>query len=463
MSHTFFNKLLEQIPAMYFVYSLLFVLGAIVLAPYYAWRYRKTPLLRASWRDRLGWISARPARPGSIWVHAVSVGETLAVAGLVEQLAARFPGREIFISHVTPTGREAGEKRLPQLAGRFFLPLDLAGPMRRAMRRLRPALLIIVETELWPHLLRAAHQAGARVALVNARLSDRSFRGYRLGRPLMRRVLEDVDLIMAQTPGDAGRFREIGAAPERVGMAGNLKFDSRPPGSSPIVTALKPALAGAGRAPVLVAASTMPGEEELVLRVWNAVRERYPQALLILVPRHPARFDQVARLLEQQAGQGREYVRRAALATDSAELLLQLARPSVLLLDTLGELQSVFELADVVFIGGSLVPTGGHNLLEPAWWAKPVIFGPHMENFRDAARIFLKAGGAVQAQDADHLGDEILNLFGDEARRKSIGQAARAVIERESGATARILERLAALLGEESVSSQPSQLASEAR
>ncbi|MGH9345225.1 MAG: 3-deoxy-D-manno-octulosonic acid transferase [Terriglobia bacterium] len=436
---------------MYFVYSLFFVLGVIVLAPYYAWRYRKTPLLRASWRDRLGWIGVRPVRSGAIWVHAVSVGETLAVAGLVEQLAARFPGREIFISHVTPTGREAGEKRLPKLAGRFFLPLDLAGPMRRAVRRLRPALLLIVETELWPNLLRVAHQAGARVVLVNARLSDRSFRGYRLGRPAMRRVLKNVDLIMAQTPADATRFREIGAGPDRVVMAGNLKFDSQPPGSCAIVTALKDALAGAGRSPVLVAASTMPGEEELILRSWSAVRQRYPRALLILAPRHPARFDQVARLLDIQ---GHEFERRTALAPRSGEVARQLESRGVLLLDTLGELAAFFELADVVFIGGSLVPTGGHNLLEPAWWAKPVVFGPHMENFRDAARIFLDAGAAIQVRDSGEAAAEILNLFGNEVRRNSVGRAAREAVQRESGATAKALDRIAQLLDGAPLSSQ---------
>ncbi len=442
---------------MYLAYSLLFVFGALLLAPYYAWRYRKTPFLRASWRDRLGFTGVRSSRPGAIWVHAVSVGETIAVAGLVEQLTERLPGREIFISHVTPTGREAGEKRLPKLAGRFFLPLDLEGPMRRVMGRLRPALVLIVETELWPNLLRVAHRSGARVVLVNARLSDRSFRGYQFGRPVMRRVLENVDLVMAQTPADAARFCRIGAAPDRVVMAGNLKFDSQPPESCAIVAALKDALAAANRSPVLVAASTMPGEEESVLRIWNAVRRSHPRALLILVPRHPARFDQVARLLGTlggQAAQGRDYIRRTALASERREIARQLASADVLLLDTLGELAAVFELADVVFMGGSLVPTGGHNLLEPAWWAKPVVFGPHMENFRDAARIFLDAGGAVQTRDAGELETEVLRLLGDEARRRAIGQAAREVVRRESGATGRILDRLVELIGEASVPSQ---------
>lgn len=456
---------------MYFAYSLLFALGAVLLAPYYAWRYRKTPLLRNSWRDRLGFIKAQPSRPGAIWVHAVSVGETLAAAGLVEQLAARFPDREIFLSHVTPTGREAGEKRLPQVAGRFYLPLDLAGPMRRAMRRVRPALLLIVETELWPNLLRAARESGARVALVNARLSDRSVRGYRRGRFAMRRILENVDLIMAQTPEDAARFGQIGAAPDRIVMTGNLKFDGRPPKTCAIVPVLKDALADAGRCPVVVAASTMPSEEEIVLSAWTEVRRSYPRALLILTPRHPARFDQVARLLETLAAghvhneeaQRAAFIRRTSLAAERSEIIRQLALPQVLLLDTLGELQSFFDLADVVFMGGSLVPTGGHNLLEPAWWSKPVIFGPHMENFRDAARLFLDAGAALRVNDGDGLAAEMIALLGDEPRRRALGQAAYGVVESQSGATERVLEQLVHLLGAGSSETHAVQRAGEGR
>lgn len=433
---------------MYFIYSVLFAAGAALIAPFYAWRYRKNPLLWKSWRDRLGWISVSTAKPETaIWVHAVSVGETLAAAPLIERLGAAFPEREIFLSHVTPTGRETGEKRLPRVAGRFFLPLDLAGATRRVMRRLRPQMLILVETEIWPNLLRAARKRGTRVAMVNARLSDRSARGYRLARPLMRRVLANIDLILAQTPADAERFRSIGAAPERVITAGNLKFDSRPPTSCAAADLLQSALALAGRGPVLAAASTMPGEEDLALRAWDALRVRYRRALLILAPRHPARFDEVARLLAAKS----RFLRRTQMAAEPRELAEQVGAsggelPDVFLLDTLGELPSFFALADVVFIGGSLVPSGGHNLLEPAWWAKPVIFGPHMENFRAAARLFLNAGAAIQVANADALATEAAALFEDNERRRVMGLAARSVVEQQSGAAERIVELLAPLL-----------------
>lgn len=431
---------------MYFLYQCVFAATAVILAPYYAWRYRRTTLLRDSWRQRLGYLKFSASGRGAIWVHAVSVGETLAVAGLVDALAARYPERPIFMSHVTPTGREAGEKRLPGIAGRFFLPLDLNGPLNRAIRRLDPALLVIVETELWPNLLRTAHEAGARVAVVNARLSRRSTRGYRRFRFLMRRVLANVDAILAQSEADAARLIQIGAPPERVALTGNLKFDCEPPASRPLNKVLQEALAAAGRAPVLVAASTMPGEEEPLLSVWRAVRRSYPRALLILAPRHPPRFDRVAALLASEPG---GFVKRSALPPNEDVLSApsrDLETAGTLLLDSLGELAGIFELATIVFVGGSLVPSGGHNLLEPAWWGKPILFGPHMENFRDAARLFIDARAAVEVRDARQLEAEILSFFSDEARRNGMGAAARQVVEQERGATARTLEHLAALI-----------------
>lgn len=431
---------------MYFLYRCLFAVAAVIFAPYYAWRYRKTTLLRDSWRERLGYLKFSAAGSGAIWVHAVSVGETLAVAGLVEALAARYPQRPIFMSHVTPTGREAGEKRLPGIAGRFFLPLDLNGPLNRAIRRLQPALLVVVETELWPNLLRTAHESGARVAVVNARLSARSTRGYRRFRFLMRRVLANADAILAQSEADAARFIEIGAPRDRVVVTGNLKFDCEPPAARPLNRALQEALAAARRTPILVAASTMPGEEEPLLAIWRSIRRSHPRALLILAPRHPPRFDRVAALLESETD---GFVRRSALAAQEntpSALSRVFETPATLLLDSLGELAGIFELATVVFVGGSLVPSGGHNLLEPAWWGKPILFGPHMENFRDTARLFIAARAAVEVRDAVDLEAEILALFADEAGRKRMGEAARQVVERERGATARTIERLAALL-----------------
>ena len=431
---------------MFLVYSLLFSLGVVLTAPYYLWRLRGRIVSGAGWRERFGFLPAafRQNEVGAIWVHAVSVGETLAAIGLVRELQQRYPARKIFLSHVTPAGREAGEARLPDLAGRFYLPLDWGWAVRRALRLLRPALLVVVETELWPNLLRAAHELGAHVVLVNARLSDRSLGRYRLARPFLRRVLENVDRICAQTATDAGRFRSLGARVERVVVTGNMKFDATPPRAEDLPRLLGKALELAQRSPVIVAASTMPGEEALLLPAWAEIRRRHPQAVLILAPRHPARFETVAQLLGQE---GRAYVRRTALAAEGQEVASQIAAAEILLLDTIGELAGIFELADVVFVGGSLVPAGGHNLLEPAFWAKPIVFGPHMWNFRDIARLFQQAGAALQVRDAQELSRVVLELLGEAARRRALGQAAKQVLEHHAGATGRVLEHMKEWLG----------------
>jgi len=430
---------------MYLVYSALFSLGVILAAPYYLWRLRGRIISAASWRERFGFLPAsfRQFERSAIWIHAVSVGETLAVAGLVRELQQRFPEHKVFLSHVTPAGREAGESRLPGLAGRFFLPLDWSFCVRRAIEHIRPAMLVIAETELWPNLLRTARESGAKVILVNARLSDRSFRRYHLVRLFVRRVLENVDRVCAQSPTDAERFMALGAKPERVVSAGNLKFDGSPPGAKEIARALGNVLKLAQRRPVVVAASTMAGEETLLLPAWAEIRRRHPQALLILAPRHPNRFEEVARLLAQKEI---SFVRRTSLEMEEVKLAAQLASAEVLLLDTIGELAGIFGLADVVFMGGSLVPTGGHNVLEPAWWAKPIVFGPHMHNFRDIARLFLQAHAAIQVPNSATLARTILGLLADGNRRHQLGEAAKRTLDQESGATQRTLDHIADLL-----------------
>jgi len=376
----------------------------------------------------------------------------MAVAGLVRELQRRYPGRKIFLSHVTPTGREVGEKRLPDLAGRFYLPFDWVWTVRRAMEQIRPSLLLIVETELWPNILRVSHDFGCRSILVNARLSDKSFGGYRLIRPFMRRVLENVDWIGAQTAADAERFRTLGAPPERVRVTGNLKFDGQAPALGDFGIKIREALKAQNRRPVFVAASTMPGEEPPVLQAWQAIREKYPQALMILAPRHPARFAEVAELL--RAG-GRNFMRRTALRQNSEEMRLQLVSAEILLLDTIGDLAELLGLADVVFVGGSLVPTGGHNLLEPALWRKPVIFGPSMTNFRDVAALFLGADAAIQVADAAELGQQALRLFDNPEKARTLGENARRVVEEQAGATLQVLNRVEEWLGAPSAAATP--------
>ncbi len=376
----------------------------------------------------------------------------MAVAGLVRELQRRYPERSIFLSHVTPTGREVGEKRLPDLAGRFYLPFDWGWTVRRVLEQIRPSVLLVVETELWPNVLRVSHDFGCRSALVNARLSDTSFRGYRLIRPFMRRVLENVDWIGAQTAADAERFRALGASPEHVSVTGNLKFDGQAPALGDFGIKIREALNAQNRRPVFVAASTMPGEEPLVLQAWQAIREKHPQALMILAPRHPARFEEVAELM--RAG-GRNVMRRTALRQNSEEMHLQLDSAEILLLDTIGELAELFGLADVVFVGGSLVPTGGHNLLEPALWRKPIVFGPSMANFRDVAALFLDADAAIQVVDAAELGQQALRLFDNPEKVRTLGENAKQVVEAQAGATLRVLNQVEEWLGAPSAAATP--------
>lgn len=464
---------------MYLLYSLLFTIGLILTSPYYLWRLRKRSggtNGSAGWRERFGLLpieapvptpDSRFPSPGpeAIWVHAVSVGETLAVIPLVKELQRLYPERKVFLSHVTPAGRHASESKLPGVAGRFFLPLDWRWAVDRAVERIQPALLLIVETELWPNLLRSAHQSGAKVALVNARLSERSYRGYRWARPFMKRVLENIDWIGAQSAADAERFRSLGAPPERVEVAGNVKFDAaKGPGLGTRDSGLGNERGSSrfpipeSRFPIFIAASTMPGEEALLLPAWSAIRRKYPKALMILAPRHPGRFDEVAQFL---SAQGLSFVRRTSLenshSRESGNLTSTGLMPGnafdseILLLDTIGELAGIFAFADLVFMGGSLVPTGGHNLLEPAYWSRPILFGPHMQNFRDVSSLFLNAGAAAQVRDAVELAAVALELLADEPRRNQMGKAARELLDREAGATERILNRLRPWLAEKNL------------
>jgi len=429
------------------LYSITITVAALLAAPYYLVRDSLRHVPTGYWRERLGLLPkslAEPSGNGTIWVHAVSVGETLAVAGLVGEVIRRFAGRPLYLSHVTPTGRAVGESRLPGVTGRFYLPLDWRWAARRVFARLRPRLLIVAETEIWPNLLSVALETGTRVVLVNARLSERSFRGYRRFGFFFRRALGCIDTVFAQTERDADRFCRLGVPAQRVSVAGNLKFDARPPLLGELPRSARRALEQAGRGPVLVAGSTMAGEEALLLRAWDQIRERFPTALLILAPRHPQRFDEVAELLSNRGGR---FVRRTGL--DPLDPGARFADAEIVLLDTIGELAGVFDLADVAFVGGSLVPTGGHNMLEPAFWAKPVLFGPHVHHFRDIAEQFVLAGAAIQVKNPDELADRTSALFADTRLREAMGSRGKQLLDGGAGATERIVDHLAAWLEEE--------------
>ena len=424
---------------MYLAYSLFLAFAFALALPWFLWKGRNTGKYLRTFRERMGRLPVYLNVDGerSIWVHAVSVGEVLAARPLIESLKARFPGLRVFLSTTTMTGNAVARKSVRGTDGLFYAPFDWPGPVRKALATLNPALLLLVETEIWPNLIHEARAKGTRVAVVNGRISPRSFARYRLVRRWLESVLHDVDLFLMQAESHAERVRRIGAPAERVRVTGNLKFDAaeapRAPGR--LVRLL---LDGHRRDhPMWVAGSTVTGEEELVLRAFHRVRERLPETRLVLAPRHPERFSEVPALIEAA---GFRCLRRSELDPG------RWRGGEVLLLDTMGELAQIYPLATVVFVGGSLVPSGGHNILEPAVAGKPIVVGPHMENFQEIADQFLAEGAMVQVRSAEELAREVESLLSDEVRRKSLGARARSLIERNRGALGRTLDALGSLV-----------------
>ena len=442
---------------MYFFYRILTAAGMFFLAPYYALRgWRRSEPVSALW-ERLGSVpreivsraaetrAADGSGHGAIWIHAVSVGEVLAAKPLAESLQHRFPGRAIFVSTTTETGQRLARERLQSVDGIFYFPLDWVVPVRRALRSIQPALVIVMETEIWPNFLREARRQGVPVIFANARISEKSFARLKrwefLVGEFFKRTLQDAELFLAQTPEDAARLREMGAAEERVEVTGNLKYDAEPPAASEFGAWLEGQIRTQERWPVFIAGSVVAEEEAAVIAAYDIVQRRWRHALLILAPRKPDRFDAAADIA---AAGGWNVVRRSRV--DAAKPLDE--NTDVLVLDSIGELAGLYALADAVFVGGSLVPAGGHNILEPAWFSRPPVFGRSMENFRDMAAQFLAAKAGVEVASGQQLGKVWVQLVEDNSLRERMGKSARGLSERNRGATARSLERIAAVLGE---------------
>jgi 3-deoxy-D-manno-octulosonic-acid transferase len=430
---------------MYFAYTVLLTIAAVLLLPYFAVRGARQGKYWRSLRQRMGYLPETVARraprqPGAIWIHAVSVGEALAALPLARSLKERFPKRRLVVSTTTETGQRLVRERFDCADDVFYFPLDWPGAVRRAFVRVEPGIVVILENEIWPNFLRQARRAAVPVAFINGRISERSFRRYRWVDGWLARVLQDGRAFLAQTEDDAERFRALGAPAERIEVMGNLKYDLSPPVSGPLADWLETECRRQGRQPVLVAGSVLAGEEEAVLAAFAEVKRRRRQALLVLAPRKPERFDAAARLVLEA---GMQIAWRSAQRLDAT-----LPAADVFLLDTLGELAGLYRLADAVFVGGSLVPAGGHNILEPAWFARAPIFGPSMENFSDIARDFLAAGAAVEVADGAGLAAAWARLLEDVAERERMGRAARELVERNAGATGRALGRIAVILGQ---------------
>jgi 3-deoxy-D-manno-octulosonic-acid transferase len=437
----------------YFLYSVLLGLLLTLTLPWWLVQMLRLGKYRAGLRERLGMVPARvrlsedddaagidasqagtrqALRPVA-WIHAVSVGEVLAIAPLVGQM--REQGYRVVVSTTTHTGQKLARDKFGE-ANVFYFPLDFALCIRPYLRGLRPELVILAETEFWPNFLRLARASGARLAVVNARISDRSYPRYLRFRGLLAKVLEPVELFLAQSEEDAERLRAVGAAAERVEVSGNVKFDAAPPVESVAVTQLGEQLRASGQ-PILVAGSTVEDEEEYVLQAFRMVLGEYPGASLVLAPRHKERFDEVARLLSEKRFR---FVRRSAANAREQDL-----GGAVLLLDTLGELAAIYRYSNIAFVGGSLVPRGGHNILEPAFFARAILTGPYTENFRDILACFESQRAVVRCT-TKNLGITFLLLLREGSEREALGRRAQQVLAGQSGATARSVARIVELV-----------------
>ena len=410
------------------------------MSPWYLLRSRR---YKSTLKSRFGYLNI-PNLKRSIWVHAVSVGEVRAVGKLMESLRRQYPGQPLVLSTITPTGQQLARDTAGLADHVIYFPFDFPGSIRRALARIDPALVIIAETEIWPNFLRMCRHRRIPVMMVNGRISDRSFPRYRWIRRWLKTVLNDYSVLGMQSEVDRERIESLGARREKVRVFGNLKYD--------VLSVLRPLesnlsqVLGASQ-PLWVAASTTAAgtanpenEEEQVLAAFATLRRNHPKLKLLIAPRHPERFLSVEQLV---LARGFQCVRRTASnGTHSGTTVPSFT--DVMLLDSIGELASTFSYASVVFMGGTLVPRGGHNILEPAAASKAIVFGPHMENFREIATAFLDADAAIQVRDADELASAVSRLLTNAATTATLGENARRIVERNTGATERVMAFLGA-------------------
>ncbi|MBI4206959.1 MAG: lipid IV(A) 3-deoxy-D-manno-octulosonic acid transferase [Betaproteobacteria bacterium] len=388
------------------------------------WRARRQPAYLKRIPERFGYYRERTAQP-LIWIHAVSVGETRAAEPLVRILQKRHPTHRILLTHMTPTGWESGVALYGDTVSRCYLPYDFPGAVARFLDRFRPRVGLLMETEVWPNLIHACRERNLPLYLVNARLSEKSYARYRRFAELTRASLKELAAIAAQTPDDARRLTTLGA--QNAAITGNLKFDIEPPSTQLELGRSWRESYGKSR-PVLLAASTRDGEEQLLLARFAELA--MPSVLLVIVPRHPQRFAEVAGLIERS---GLRYQRRSENAAIDPQT-------RVLLGDSMGEMFAYYGACDVAFVGGSLLPFGGQNMIEPCAAGKPVLFGPHTYNFSEAAEGAVAAGAALRVANAEELMREARRLLADAVAAKRMGEAGLAFSKAHRGATQRVLE-----------------------
>ena len=447
---------------MYFIYSFLMGAAALALLPYWLIQGLRRGKYLSNLGERLGLSLGALAKlpkdgPGAIWIHAVSVGELLSSIALAKRLKEAYPSRQLVISTTTVTGQALAQKRVQFADAVFYFPLDWAFCVRRVLRAVRPAVVVILETEIWPNFLREAQRQRVPVLFVGGRISDRSFARYlryfaRVGfflRPFLRSALSNASAFLMQSEKDAERIRALGAPAERVSVSGNLKYDMELPAATPLSNWLEAEAQRHGRSPIVVAGSVVATEEPLALIAFGVVQGEHPNALLVLAPRKPERFQAAADFIHESR---RKFIRRSQLilndhasggpanGTISREV-------TVILLDSIGELASLYRLADGAFVGGSLVPSGGHNILEPAAFGKIPVFGPSMENFSEIASRFVAADAAIQVESPEDAGVAWIELMRNPERRDKMSKNAKQLVDSSRGATDRVLREITRFIG----------------
>jgi 3-deoxy-D-manno-octulosonic-acid transferase len=425
-----------------FFYNLALLTALLAGAPWWLWRVATTQKYRQGLRQRLGFVPkhliTRSEGKPVIWLHAVSVGEVLAISRLAQEIGAAFPNHDLRISTTTRTGQDLARERFG--ADRvFYCPLDLPWAVRAYLKAVRPSMLILAETEFWPNLLNGCFRRQVPVVVVNARISDRSWPRYQMLQRLWRPILGRISRVLAQTSLDADRLIALGCSPQVVSVSGNLKFDVRAAQESEATRLLKSYGAGLR---FVVAGSTLEGEESALLQSWPELLAADPKLILIVAPRHPERFSAVAAQLDTSK---LSWICRSVWKGKSPADTAPLRPGQVVLLDTIGELASVYSLASVAFVGGSLVPAGGHNPLEPAQFAVPIVMGPHYANFR-AITDDLIAHDAIRIASIEKLSELLLKLLTDTIDAKAMGLRARSVFNQQAGATSRSVEAIREVL-----------------
>ncbi|HEA47235.1 MAG TPA: 3-deoxy-D-manno-octulosonic acid transferase [bacterium] len=441
---------------MYFLYSILLFLFLLFSGPYFLFRMITKGKYKKGLKQRLGLTPPRYTGAGLIskvkskdiiWIHAVSVGEVIAASPIVDAIRKRFPKYSFLISTVTDTGQDMARKTVSDPKEIIYFPLDFRWIVNKALKSIKPKLFIMVETELWPNFIREAKRRKIPLAIVNGRISPGSYKGYRTIKPFLKRVLFNIDLFCMQSELDEKRIISLGAPKERVHVTGNVKFDGLQTEVSD-KERLAEELRISSQDLVLVAGSTHSGEEEIILDIYQKAREEYPNLRLILAPRHPERIPEVESLCKNR---NLSYIRRSQLSNiqppkaSRAKGGDQGSRIKIILLDTIGELAKVYSLATIVFVGGSLVPVGGHNILEPATLGKVPLFGPYMHNFVESARLLIEGKGGIQARDREELLENILDLLKNPEKKEKTGKSAQEIVKKHQGAAERTVELIGKL------------------